>query len=416
MRRATRSTIRRAIQGTLGVGILAAIFLAPSCAPKPPATTHVPAEVTTPTGEPRPARVLLAEGISSAKLSISAPYTIEPSGQRMRGTPPVLAQCRPLADGLVQATASALIVGDRHFPDDAVFIRIQGSPALTVNGRQYRGSLAVRRTGPAEMALLNVLPVEDYIYGVLGGETYPAWPAAALEAQAIVARSYALWRMAQRRDGPFDLYATVMDQNYLGTSKEDPRLRAAVDRSAGMVLLYQFRLFRCYYHSTCGGHTEHVQEVFPDPPLLPLSAVPCQYCKDSKHFSWKKVIPRVELAEALARTGQSIRELTGLAVSARTASGRAREVALDVGGGRRVAMPASEFRLAVGPAKLPSTFFDVRATAGGYEFTGRGFGHGVGMCQWGAKGMAEARFSAAEILRHYYTGAQLVRLYVPREG
>lgn len=408
--------LRRLLQTIAGVGVLAASFLAPSCAPKPPATTHVPVEVTTPAGEVRPVRVLIAEGISSAKLAISAPFTVEPWGPRLRGTPAVLAQCRPLASGLVQATPAALIVGDRHFPDDALFLRIQGSPALSVNGRQYRGNLVVRRTGPAELALVNVVDVEDYLYGVLGGETYPTWPPAALEAQAIVARSYTLWRMAQRRDEPFDLHATVMDQNYLGTSKEDPRLRAAVDRTAGMVLLYQMRLFRCYYHSTCGGHTENVHEVFPDPPLLPLSAVPCQHCKASKHYTWKKVIPRAELTDALARAGQSVRELAGVVVSARTASGRAKEIALDLGGGRRMAMAASEFRLAVGPAKLPSVWFEVRAVPGGYEFTGRGFGHGVGMCQWGAKGMAEASYSATEILRHYYTGAQLVRLYAPKEG
>jgi len=394
----------------VAVGVVATLCLAPSCVARR-VVTHVPSEIATPSGAARPVRVLLAENVPSAGLAISAPYTIEPWGPRTRGTPAVLAHCPPLADGRVRSSAAALIVGDRHFPDDAVLLRIQGSAALTVDGRRYRGDLAVRRLGEGRLALLNVLPIEDYLYGVLGGETYPGWPAAALEAQAVVARSYAMWRMAQRRDGPFDLYATVMDQNYLGMAKEDPRLNAAVDRTAGMVLLYQMRLFRCYYHSTCGGHTEAVQEVFPDPPLLPLSAVACPYCKDSKHFSWTRLIPKVELADALAKSGQGIQQLMGIAVSARTATGRAKEITVTLGGGRSAAMPASEFRLAVGPSKLPSTFFDLRATAEGYEFQGRGFGHGVGMCQWGSKGMADAHFSAPEILRHYYPGAQLTRLY-----
>ena len=411
----SRLMILRCIQVAVAAGILAAACLAPSCVSRKP-ETRVPCEVVATTGEARPARVLIVESAPSARLAISAPYSIEPWGKAMRGTPAVLAQCPPLRDGEVKATAAALIVGDRHFPDAAVLIRVHGTGALTVNERRYRGDLALLRLGEGLLSLLNVLPVEDYLYGVLGGETYPAWPAAALEAQAIVARSYALWRMAQRRDEAFDLHATVMDQNYLGMAKETPELRAAVDRTAGLVLLYQLKLFRCYYHSTCGGHTEAVQEVFPDPPLLPLSAVPCQYCKDSKHYSWRKVIPKAELADALAKSNPSIQTLASIAVSGRTPSGRAKEIAVGVGGGRQVTLLASAFRLAVGPAKLPSVFIEVRETLGGYEFQGRGFGHGVGMCQWGARGMAEARFSAAEILRHYYPGAQLTRLYAPTEG
>jgi len=410
---ARAQTIRRVVAAGAVVALVAAACFGPSCVRRPAVTvTHVPAEVVSATGELRHPRVLIAEGVASARVSISAPYTIEPWGKRGRRTPAVLAQCPPLADGQVKAGA-ALIVGDRHFPDDAVLLRIQGSAALSVNGRRYRGDLALRRLGDGRLDLINVLPIEHYLYGVMGGESYPGWPAAALEAQAIVARSYAMWRMAQRRDEPFDLHATVMDQNYLGMAKEDPRLTAAVDRTAGLVLVYQLKLFRCYYHSTCGGHTEAVQEVFPDPPLLPLSAVPCNYCKDSKHYAWRKVIPKVELADALARSGQSIQALSGLAVAARSGSGRAKQITVGLGPGRQVAMPASEFRLIVGPARLPSTLFEVRETAGGCEFQGRGFGHGVGMCQWGARGMADARFAATEILRHYYTGAQLTRLYAP---
>ncbi len=399
------------MQAALAIGIVAALVLPPSCAQRPTLVANVPQEVTTPSGEMRPLRVLIAENVANARVSIASPYMVEAWGKRARGAPSVLAQCAPLREGAVQATKTALIVGDRHFPDEAVLIRIEGRAALTVDGRRYRGSLALQRTGEAQLALINVLPVEDYLYGVLGGESYPTWPPAALDAQAILARSYALWRMADRRDEPFDLYATVMDQSYLGMAKEDPRLSAAVDRTAGIVLLYQLKLFRCYYHSTCGGHTEAVQEVFPDPPLLPLSGVTCKHCKDSKHFAWKRVLTKAELSEALSRRALGGRPVASLAVSRRTVSGRASEVTVGVAGASPVAMAASEFRLAVGPAKLPSTFFELREVPGGYEFTGHGFGHGVGMCQWGARGMAEAGYSAAGILHHYYPGAELHRLY-----
>jgi len=402
--------IRRCVAAAASAAALAALAFAPSCA-QGPTVVQLPSDVATPVGGIRLARVLLLEGVRSAALSVYAPYAVEPWGPRARGTPTVLAQCPPLAGGEVRATPSALIIGDRHFPDQQVLLNIQAPAALALNGQRYRGNLLVRRAGEELVSLINVLHVEDYLYGVLGGETFPAWPPAALEAQAIVARSYTLWRMAQRRDEPFDLYATVMDQNYLGMAKEDPRLRAAVDRTAGMVLLYQMNLFRCYYHSTCGGHTEAVQEVFPDPPLLPLGGVPCRFCKDSPHFSWQRGISEAQLADAVGRRWPSIRPLASLAVTRQTATGRAAELLLSAGPGRQATVAASDFRLAVGASKLPSTFFEVRATGGGYTFTGRGFGHGVGMCQWGARGMAQAGYSAIEILRHYYPGAQLTRLY-----
>ncbi len=205
-----------------------------------------------------------------------------------------------------------------------------------------------------------------------------------------------------------------MDQNYLGMDKEDPRLVAAVDRTAGLALLHQMRLFRCYYHSTCGGHTSAVQDVFPEPPLLPLSGAPCQFCKASKYFAWKRTLTKAEIAAALAEKGYSVPRLTSLAVASQTSSGRARELSLGLSGDRRLTMLASDFRLAVGPGKLPSVWFELRDLGASLEFSGRGFGHGVGLCQWGAKGMADAGFSAAEILRHYYPGAQLQRLYEPR--
>jgi stage II sporulation protein D len=223
-----------------------------------------------------------------------------------------------------------------------------------------------------------------------------------------------MWRMVQRRKEPYDLVATVMDQNYVGTSKEDPRLRAAVDRTAGMVLLYQMRLFRCYYHSTCGGHTEAVQDVFPDPALLPLSPVPCPYCRGSKHYRWHSAIAKAELAEALRKAGLSARQVVSLQVTSRSRSGRALEVAIGTGEAGGTRMPANDFRLAVGPSRLPSTLFEVRDIGNRLEFQGRGFGHGVGMCQWGARGMAEAHHSAPEILAHYYPGAELHRLYEGR--
>jgi len=373
----------------------------------PTPITQPTAEATLPSGRPRPVRVLLVDSAESATIEAHGRYTIANTAE----TPRTLARGQALAETIVRSTPHALVVGSRHFPDTEVAVTADHDGSLAVNGRRYRGRLLLRRGSDGTLSVLNVLSLESYLYSVLGSETYAAWPPAALEAQAIVARSYAMWRMAQRRTEPFDLWATVMDQRYLGTAKEDPRLTAAVDRTEGLVLLYAMKLFRCYYHSTCGGHTEAVQDVLADPPLAPLSGVPCKHCTDSKYYTWTRSLPRSAVADGLRGRGLTVHELEGIDVTRRTPAGRVQELTIGVGRGKQLRMAAADFRLAVGPARLPSTFFVLHHRGTSFEFRGRGFGHGVGMCQWGARGMAKANYSAAEILHHYYPGAQLRRLY-----
>ncbi|MFP4056887.1 MAG: SpoIID/LytB domain-containing protein [Candidatus Brocadiia bacterium] len=377
-----------------------------ACVP-PPGTTEAPGHATTPQGRARPARVLLVAREAEASVSSAGPYRVRPTAPGSA----VVARGGSLASTVVRPLARGLALGSRSLRHYSVRIVADQDGDLAVNGRRYRGELVVRRDSDQALSVLNVVPLEAYLYSVLGSETYAGWPPEALEAQAIVARSYALWRMAQRRHQDFDLHATVMDQNYLGLAKEDPRLRAAVDRTEGVVLLYQMKLFRCYYHSTCGGHTEAVEAVFPDVPLAPLRGTPCVYCKDSKHYRWRREFSAAELARALRKGGLAVDRVASVEVTARTASGRAETVALECGDGTRRVLRASEFRLKVGPSRLPSTFFEIREQGSGWEFRGRGWGHGVGMCQWGSRGMAQRGYSAAEILRHYYPGAALRRLY-----
>ena len=402
---------RRGIATLAVAAVGVAAVWALSCRPPGPATP-APAGLTTPEGRPRPVRVLLVRTSGRVRLAVRGPYTIstlENPGRRLAS-----GAAMPPTDAY--ATDHALVVGRRHFPDSELELSAEREGAIEVNGRRYRGKMVLRRDGARGLAVVNVLGLDAYLYGVLASEVYPSWPAAALEAQAIVARSYAMWRMAQRREKAYDLVATSADQNYRGMANEDPRIRAAVDRTAGVVLLFHMRLFRCYYHSTCGGQTEAVENFFPEPPLLPLSGVPCGYCKGSKFYRWRREFTARELADALRRAGYSVPTLQAIELGRRSASGRVLEVRLQVGGGRWITLRAGRFRRAIGGRRLPSTLFTVRRTARGFVFEGRGFGHGVGLCQWGARGMAKAGWSASEILRHYYPGAELVRLYKGRDS
>ena len=399
----------RALPRVLGLGAVAGLLVAlvapSSCIERPDPTQHTELAIT-PSGELRLARVLLVAGQPSVTLDAAAPYTVH-----VAATEEAIVDESSLPLTTVRPTARGLRFGGREMPHQAVRVVCHQDGVLAVNGVRYRGHLLVRRTSAGGLSVVNCVPVDRYLYSVLGSETYRRWPAAALEAQAIVARSYAVWRIAQRRGHAYDLDASVLDQSYRGVAKEAPEFRAAVDRTAGIVLLYRMKLFRCQYHSTCGGHTEAVDEIFPEPPLLPLSGARCTYCGASERYRWSRELSKDALAQALRDGGLSVPGLASVEVAERTRSGRAKTMAIVTTAGRRLTQRAADFRLAVGPSKLPSTWFELRATRGGYQFEGRGWGHGVGLCQWGSRGMAAKGFSATEILRHYYPGATLQRLY-----
>ncbi|MFC1805418.1 SpoIID/LytB domain-containing protein [Planctomycetota bacterium] len=403
---------KRLIGGLVATGLFVVAFLPFSCFPRPPVGTKptAPVSVREAFGQiaARRVRVLLVDGAASATIGTTTTYTV-----RSAKGDAVLAdgKGRSLPEIVVRPLPHGLRLGETEVRHDAVRITTARDAAVVVNGRRYRGELLVRRASADAISIVNLIAIDSYLYSVLGSETYAGWPSAAHDAQAVVARSYTLWRMIDRMDQAFDVYGSVKDQSYLGVAKEDPRLSAAVDRTSGVVLLYQMKLFRCYYHSTCGGRTGAVEDYFPDAPLLPLSGTLCDHCRASKHYRWHQDIAKADLVKALRRDGVALKRLSAVEVLSRTTCGRAREVEVTGDEGVRRRLAASRFRLAVGARALPSTHFEVRDRGDSVEFRGRGWGHGVGMCQWGAKGMADAGFSANEILKHYYTGATIERIY-----
>ena len=403
---------RRLLGSLIATGLFLAVVTSSSCIEqRPTVTTTPPVQIVTPRWEPRAARVLLVDRAPSATLASAARYTITPGDTPAGAISAHLDQGTQLAETTVRPVAAGLTIGSRTFPQSALLIGSDSDGALSVNGARYRGQILIRRLAPDQVSVLNLIPVEPYLYSVVGSESFESWPDAALEAQTIIARSYALWRIATRRDEPYDLVATVMDQNYGGVAKEKARFRTIVDRTEGLALLYQLKLYRCYYHSTCGGHTDAVENLFPDPPLAPLSGVACAYCTASPHYRWQCEMKKDDLAEALRKTGTPLNRLARLEAVSRTPAGRVLDLAIESDTGIRATLRASDFRMRIGPRKLPSTWFDIRDRGAAYEFRGRGMGHGVGLCQWGSKGMADMGHSAQAILGRYYPGATLHRLY-----
>ncbi len=285
---------------------------------------------------------------------------------------------------------------------DILEIKPLGDSFIKVNNRAYRGEIEVRKRNDT-LVVINEVDLEEYLQGVMKHEISPAWPEEAVKAQAVAARSFALNKKLKNIGKPYDLCATITSQVYGGLSGEDPRSNEAIDESRGEILIYQEKPIAAYYHATCGGETEDVKNVWGG--RLPyLKSVRCKYCKDSPHYGWEKELSLLEISNALSRKG--ISEIESIEIYKRSSTGRVVTLVIEDEFGEHI-ISGNQFRMALGPSVIRSTLFKMKKKRGKVEFKGKGWGHGVGMCQWGAKGMAEKGYNYKEILKHYYSGVKL---------
>ncbi len=270
---------------------------------------------------------------------------------------------------------------------------------FTFEGKLYRGTFARAADGQ----VVNVVDLEEYLYSVVSREMPAGWPPAALETQAICARTYVLQRSDPRRS--YDVVPSELDQLYDGIAGETVSGIAAVDATAGSVLTFGGGFAQIAYSSCCGGHTESSSDAWGNAAIPYLSGVLCAYCADSPNYRWERNLSFDAIASRL-RTLAPPARIDDLRVSVRDASGRARAFDLVTEGGNAI-VPGSAFRRAVGSRVLPSLLLtNVRRLAGNAAvlIDGGGLGHGVGLCQWGARGMALAGSAASEILALYFPG------------
>jgi len=273
--------------------------------------------------------------------------------------------------------------------------RIRGD--LLVNGSHYVGDIEVWR-GKAGMYLINELPLEDYIKNVVNSEVAASWDMEALKAQAVISRTYALFQKKATNNPNYDLTSSVLHQVYKG-STIDGRVAYAVMNTEGEVLTYNGGLIEALYHSTCGGMTEDVEEVFGKsyPYLKPVAPA----CELSPYSIWERKIPCEEIEKALNITG-----IRSLVPKSFTATKRVKTVEVTHSGGT-LTVKATDLRKLLGWSRLPSTNFEVSMENNTAVFEGKGYGHGVGLCQWSALQMAREGKTYREILSFFYPGTSL---------
>ncbi len=411
--------------------LVAVALLGPSCsrAPEPKFTPGSTAAVDS---EPR-VRVALQAGLKSAAVGAEGTLYLDAEGRGGVSWSGGGSCSVYLAGGSLSAQG----------PDGAVIdvgagaLEVRSSAGVvSLEGRKYRGSMRIVLESDGTLTAINVVGLESYLQGVLRSEIGALAESRieAMKAQAVASRSYTLFKIASSSDRSYDVVCGVGDQVYKGLSGEREVTNRAVAETLGEVAVCDGEPVRANFSSTCGGVTVNNEDAWPDEDPLPyLRSIRDAegrrgdgLCAASKYYRWREEwsvddlesILSSHYVEASPEGGRFTGRLTGLEVVERTGSGRARVVRIETDEGE-YEVRADKMRWALrrpdgGP--LRSTFFDLelekrRGEVRRLVAEGRGWGHGVGMCQWGAIGMADRGRGYKAILHHYYTDIDIVKMY-----
>lgn len=309
----------------------------------------------------------------------------------------------------LRAQSGGIIANQFLLPTDHIVVKAP-SVYYRLGTRQYRGEMHVWLRG-GRITAVNHVDLEDYLVGLINHEINSEWPMPAVKAQAVVARTYALYQAANSRDDRYDLESTVQDQVYGGAQTEDWRSARAVRATAGEVLVTRRgRVIQAYYHSCCGGSTELPENVWGNSTAMKRT-VKDPFCRNAPNYTWEYRIAPDDLGQRLADSGRPGGHVTSVRVLHRSDSQRATRVKLTTTEGTTT-IGGNEMRRIVGYGKLKSAAFKVTAEDGQFVFRGHGAGHGVGLCQWGAKGMGDTgKYTYRQILGYYYPGLYIRDLY-----
>jgi stage II sporulation protein D len=273
---------------------------------------------------------------------------------------------------------------------------------IFANSKPYRGYLVLKKFG-SKMNVINVLHIEDYIKGVLPKEVGADWHIEALKAQAVISRTYAIASLNNHCKQGFDLCSTTHCQVYGGLGAETKKTNQVVLETTGQILTYNGELAKTVFHAACGGRTEDPKYIWgwKETPIY-LKGVKCGCCYSSPHARWEQLLDESFIRSRLRDCNINIGEIKKIKIKGKTRSGAAKEVVIVHSGGTYV-MNAYKFRTSVDAWKIKSHLFDsIKFKKGKFYFKGKGWGHKAGLCQCGAKCMAERGKKYPKILYHFY--------------
>ncbi len=348
-------------------------------------------------------RVALARGANEVRIASDFPFHV------FDGEGRALFQGAQMKDTPVRSVGGNILLGTQSFSKTPIILDA-GEAVLRVGKRTYRNSLEFLKSGSGRITVVNELGLEDYLKGVLPLEANPGWTVEALKAQAVVSRTYALFKVIENREEAYSVSDDVISQVYGGVTLEKPSTSRAVELTAGEILMDAGKIFPAYFHSTCGGATTRADYVWPIESHPALQGGSCEFCRESPHYRWKNAFDVSHIRKALARGGYTVPDIRNIKVGETDAAGRARFIVIEYSPGK-LRVPASDFRLWMDPMKFKSVLIqNIRREGNKFIFQGRGWGHGAGMCQYGAKKMGELGYTYRQILDFYFPGASLKKL------
>jgi stage II sporulation protein D len=303
----------------------------------------------------------------------------------------------------VGSNGSGLMVDGRRIRAERVELRGRNGEII-LNGMTLPGRVIVRRQSN-RLLVVNELDIEEYLKGVVPVEMNPAWHLEALKVQAIAARTYAIYQMRQGGKKDFDILASTKDQVYRGRNDVHPTVLRAVEQTRNLILTYGGLPIFAAYSSTAAGTTEDAMYVW-SMDLPYLKGVECPFDMDSPHYQWRTDVALPHLERRLREEGFPVGIIASIDPAAFSRSGRVAQVRILHSDGE-LFLRGEDLRRIVGYTVLSSTMFDFEVAGLRIQFTGHGAGHGVGLCQWGAKVLAERGYSAETILDYYYPGTEI---------
>ena len=386
---------------------------------------------------------------------------IEVSAKAMRVIDPASKKILFILDD----STKGLGIYSKDYENTDALLKISGSAKGT-----YRGGFECRRSAESGMTVTNIVPVESYLYSVVCREMSPSWNVEALKAQAVCARNFALGRINYHKQYGFDVCRTVCCQAYSTDADQSESVHTAVDETRGMLLFYEDKLVQAVYSSSMGARTESVENVWGSKfPYLVSVENPYEDTENIYNGKWTKTLTTDRATEIMNSKGYNIGEVIEIKVVERTpaggvlklmvrgtggektferescrsifsevtysqrytvekggqtikpivyiADGSNKTSALTLGsvsvlsGDKSIKTVNDNCTVTNGKSKKQYTTTHTSGDSNTYTFSGEGWGHGVGMSQYGAKGMADAGFSFEEILTHYYTGTHLELVY-----
>lgn len=293
---------------------------------------------------------------------------------------------------------------------------------IKIQGERFRGEIEI----DPFLRVINVVKIEDYLRSVVSLEIGSPFLSnfEALKAQAVCARTYALRKYFERRGDFFHLYSDVKDQVYGGRDKENEITDLAVKMTKGEVLLYKNELALTLFHSTCGGETASFDEAFYEKKYIPyLKSIRCNFhgkglCRESPYYRWERKFSIYEFKEILSKNISNLigisltpRDIIDFRISERGESGRVKKIDVKTSKGN-FSFKGFDIRKVLGKEKtLPSNFFFFKKMGERVIILGRGFGHGAGLCQYGALALAKKGMNYEYILKFYYPGTRIKKIY-----